>query len=74
MNRTGIYNRMIFSGSQRKKSDNFVACEARSKLTTDRTTIVASFVRRNRLDITVNDEIMAVKAKLDKLRIMNKLG
>lgn len=73
-NRTGIYKRMIFSGSQRKTSDNFVACEARSIITTDRTAIHESYIRRNKLDITVNDQIMNVKAKLDKLRIMNKLG
>ena len=74
MNRTGVYKRMIFSGSQRKRSDNFVACEARSKLITDRSSIINSFIKRNKLDITINDKIAHAQYELARLRIMNKIG
>lgn len=74
MNRLGIDKRLIASGTQCVKSDKFLAHEVRSKITVDRKTIVESFIRRNHLDKTINDEIMACQEKLAKLRIMNKLG
>jgi len=73
MNRLGIDKRLIFAGVHRIKSPDFVANEARSKIFVDRKTITESYIRRNKLDITLNDKIMKCKAELDKLRILNKL-
>lgn len=72
MNRTGIDKRIIFAGSQQKKSDNFVANEVRSKIYVDRSTITRNYIRRNKIDVTINDEIMRVKDLLEKLRLCNK--
>lgn len=74
MNRLGIDKRLICSGIPRVRSVNFVANEARSKITVDRRSIVNSFIKRNKLDVTLNDEIMACQEKLARLRVMNKLG
>lgn len=60
-------------GTRRVKTGNFVANEARSKITVDRRSIVQAFIRRNKLDVTLNDEIMACQEKLARLRVMNKL-
>lgn len=62
------------SGTCRVKTGEFVANEVRSKLSFDKSKITASFIKRNHLDITINDEIMACQEKLKKLRIMQKLG
>lgn len=69
MNRLDIDKRMIFSGSRQVKSDVFVANEARSRIFEDRRAITASYIRRNKIDITINDELVRVKKLLDKLRI-----
>lgn len=73
MNRSGIDPRMIASGVQRVRSNHFVANEVRSKLKHDRSSIIKVFIRKNKLDVTLNDEIMACQENLARLRVMNKL-
>ena len=74
ISRYGIDKRLIAVGVKRKRSNRFIANEVRSKIKMDRKKIIESYIRCNRLDITLNDKIIACKAQLDKLRILEKLN
>lgn len=61
--RTGIMLDMIFSGTKQKKKNRFVAHEARSKIFMDRRKIREAYIKRNKLDITINDRISSLLAR-----------